>query len=50
MAQAVDASSRIRVEVHEHRRGASHPVMGACARTILLGDQLRVGRFIRGAS
>lgn len=50
MVQAVDVSSRIRVDVLEQQDDESRPLMGACARTVLLGEQLRAGRFIRGAA
>jgi hypothetical protein len=50
MIQAVDVSKRVRVDVIEQQDDESRPLMGACARTVLLGEQLRAGRFIRGAA
>jgi hypothetical protein len=50
MIQAVNVTSRIWVNVLEQQDNESRPLMGACARTVLLGEQLRAGRFIRGAA
>jgi hypothetical protein len=48
MVQAVEAPYRVHVAVV--RRQDDRPVMGACARTVLLGAHLRAGHFIRGAA
>jgi hypothetical protein len=48
MVQAVEARHRVHVDVV--RRQDDHPVMGACARTVLFGAHLRAGHLIRGAA